>query len=227
MKTLTLFFTLLLSFPLMLLAQSADDMLKKVSSALNGGQFSPAVSYFRQAISANADRSEMFYWTSVDKNSEVSSKLAYELAVAYKRARNYDKGYLFYKELLQKSPNNVDYLAACAEMEVGRGKEKEALRTYERVIELDSDNLAANIYIGNYYYLMAEKERNQLENDYKKIPSPTRMQYAHYKDGLNLLVSTGYGKAKECLLKVIQRFPSTEAKKTLDKIVLVEKEVNK
>lgn len=227
MKTLALFFTLLLSFPLMLPAQSADDMLKKVSSALDGGQFSQAVSYFRQAIAANVDRSEMFYWTSVDKNSEVSSKMAYELAAAFKRARNYDKGFLFYKELLQKSPNNVDYLAGCAEMEVGRGNEKEALRTYEKVIELDLNNLAANIYIGNYYYLMAEKDKKQLDNDYKKITSPTRMQYARYKDGLNLVLATRYEKAKEYLQKVIQRFPSMEAKKTLEKILLIEKEVNK
>ena len=57
----------------------------------------------------------MYYWTNVDKNSEISSKLATELALAYKKNRNYDKAYLFYKELLQKAPNNVDCLEACAE----------------------------------------------------------------------------------------------------------------
>ena len=56
----------------------------------------------------------MYYWTNVDKNSEISSKLATELALAYKKNRNYDKAYLFYKELLQKTPNNVDCLEACA-----------------------------------------------------------------------------------------------------------------
>ena len=76
--------------------------------------------------------------------------------------RNYDKAYLFYKELLQRKPNDVGYLVSCAEMEVARGKEQEALRTYKKVMELDADNLAANIFIGNYLYLMAEQEKQRL-----------------------------------------------------------------
>ena len=107
-----------------------------------------AVSYFRQTIGLNIDRTEMFYWTSIDKSSEISSKLAVELASAYRRNRSYDKAYLFYKELLQKTPDNVDYLEACAEMQVCRGQEKEALRMYEKVLQLDADNLAANIFLG-------------------------------------------------------------------------------
>lgn len=55
-------------------------------------------------------------------------------ALAYKKKRNYDKAYLFYKELLQKDPNNVDCLETCAEMQVCRGQEKDALRMYEKNI---------------------------------------------------------------------------------------------
>lgn len=227
MKTLTLFFCILLSVPVMISAQTANDMLSKVSSAIKSGQQGQAVSYFRDAIELNADRSEMYYWTDVDKNSEICPKLAVELASAFKKNRNYDKAYLFYKELLQKSPDNVTYLIGCAEMEVGRGKEKEALNTYQRVLQLDADNLAANIYIGNYYYLIAERDKRQLESDYKKIAAPNRMQYARYRDGLNNVLANGYGKAKEYLQKVVRMFPSTEAKKTLDKILMIEKEVNR
>ena len=82
------------------------------------------VSLFRQAIQLNADKSEMFYWTSVDKASSVGTKMAQELAFHYKTMRNYDKAYLFCKEVLQKNPNDVKWLAACAETEVCRGKEK-------------------------------------------------------------------------------------------------------
>ena len=71
-------------------------------------QWEQAVSLFRQAIQLNVDKSEMFYWTSVDKNSNVSAKMAQELTLHYKNARNYDKAYLFCKELLQKFPNDVN-----------------------------------------------------------------------------------------------------------------------
>lgn len=41
-------------------AQTADDMLHKVSVAIESRQQVQAVSYFRQAIALNIDRSEMF-----------------------------------------------------------------------------------------------------------------------------------------------------------------------
>lgn len=225
MKTLTLLFTFLISFPLALSAQTAEDVLQKVSTAMAAEQWEQAVSLFRQAIQLNVDKSEMFYWTNVNKNSEFSLKIAEELASYYKAARNYDKAYLFYKELLQKNPDHIKWLVSCAETEVYRGKEKEALQTYLRVLSLDADNLAANIFIGNYYYLMAEQEKQQLMRDYKKISSPTRMQYARYKDGLSRLLTDRYGKAKEYLQNVIRQFPSTEVMKTLEKIKKMELEM--
>ena len=93
----------LFSLPLMLNAQSVDEMLQKVSAAIEAGQQGQAMSYFRQTISLNIDRTEMYYWTNIDKSSEISVKLANELAIAFRKKRNYDKAYLFYKELLQKN----------------------------------------------------------------------------------------------------------------------------
>ncbi len=227
MKTLTLLFTILLSFPFALTAQSVGDVLQTVAVAMSAGQTEKAVSLFQQAIQQNVDKAEMFYWTNVDKNSDICVKMADELASHYKRMRNYDKAYLFYKELLQRKPNDVGYLVSCAEMEVARGKEQEALRTYKKVMELNADNLAANIFIGNYLYLMAEQEKQQLERDYKKINAPTRMQHARYRDGLSRVLTTGYNQAKEYLQNVVRQFPSTEARKTLEKIQRIEKEINR
>lgn len=227
MRGLTVFLILMLTLPLTLSAQSGEELLLKVSSALSNEQWSQAVSYFRQAVNANADKSEMFYWTGVDKSSDVSAKMANELATYYKKERNYDKAYLFYKELLQKTPNDVKYLAACAEMEVCRGKESEALNSYQKVLSLDANNLAANIFVGNYYYLKAEQEKQQIENDYKKISTPTRMQYARYREGLSQVLATGYIKARGYLERVINQFPSVGVKNTLDRIKVIEKEVNR
>lgn len=99
MKTLTLLFSLFLMCPLSVWGQSADELLSKVSDALSEGKDDYAVSLFRQAANAGEDRTEMFYWTNVDKSSEVAPRLADVLAVHYKEMRNYDKAYLFYKEL--------------------------------------------------------------------------------------------------------------------------------
>lgn len=82
---------------------------------------------------------------------------------------------------------------------------------------LDANNLQANIFLGSYYYLQAEREKKKLEDDYKKITSPTRMQYARYRNGLSDVYSNVYSKAKDYLQRVLQLFPSTEAGNTLEK----------
>ena len=227
MKTLTLFLSLLFSFPFVLSAQMVGETLQKVSAALDNRQWDQAVTLFRQAVNTNVEKAEMFYWTGVDKSLEVSSRMGRELAAYYKDKRNYDKAYLFYKEWLQYYPEDVPGLVACAEMQMMRGEAKDALKLYETVLALDADNLQANIFLGNYYYLQAERKKKTLEDNYKKIISPTRMQYASYRNGLSDVFANGYDKAKNYLQKVLQLFPSTEAGKTLERIKILEKEMNK
>ena len=101
MRTLTLLFSFMVAFPFVLSAQSAGELLQKVSAALSEGQDDYAVSLFRQSVKAGADQTEMFYWTQVEKNSAVAPRLVNELATYYKHKRNYDKAYLFYREFLQ------------------------------------------------------------------------------------------------------------------------------
>lgn len=225
MKTLALLFSLFIICPLSLWSQSAGDLLPKLSEALSEGKDSYAISLFRQSANANMEQTEMFYWTNVDKNSAVAPRLANEMATLYKKKRNYDKAYLFYREYLQRYPEEVSALVACAEVEMMRGNETDAVKTYEKVLMLDADNLQANIFLGNYYYLQAENVKKKLEEDFKKISSPTRMQYARYRNGLSDVFAGSYSKARGYLQRVLQLFPSTEAGKTLEKIKKVELEL--
>lgn len=117
MRTLTLLFSLMVAFPFTLSAQSAGELLQKVSVALSEGQDDYAVSLFRQSANAGVEQTEMFYLTQVEKSSAVAPRLANELAAYYKRKRNYDKAYLFYREFLQYHPEDVSALVTCAEME--------------------------------------------------------------------------------------------------------------
>lgn len=225
MRTLTLLFTLMMLFSGALSAQTAGELLQKVSVALSKGQDDYAVSLFRQSANAGAEQAEMFYLTRVEKGSPVAPRLANELAAYYERKRNYDKAYLFYREYLQYHPEEISALVLCAGVEMMRGKEKEAMRIYEKVLLLDADNLQANIFLGNYFYLQAERDKKKLEEEYKKISSPTRMQHARYRNGLHDIYYYGYAKAKEYLQKVMQLFPSTEAESLLQKIAVLQKEM--
>ncbi len=227
MKTLTLLLSIVLCCPLALFGQSAAVLLKKVAEALASGNDEYAVSLFRQSAVADAEQTEMFYWTHVNKNAAVTPRLAQELAVRYKKIRNYDKAYLFYREVLQAHPQDVPTLVSCAEVQLMRGESDDAKRIYEQVMTLDPENLQANIFLGNYFYLQAERARNKLNEDYRKIASPTRMQYARYRNSLSDIFSNSYSKARTYLQKVLQLFPSTEAGKTLEKIKSIELEMNR
>ena len=225
MKILTLLFSFIFAFPFALSAQSVGELLPKISEALSAGQNDYAVSLFRQSLKSGPDQTEMFYWTQVDKNSVVAPRLAQEMAAYYKKTRNYDKAYLFYKELLQNRPEDISSLVSCAEMEMMRGKEENAVKLYEKVLSLDADNLQANIFLGNYFYLQAERQKKSLEDNFKKLNTPTKMQYARYRNGLSDVFVNDYSKAKGYLQRVLRLFPSTEAGKTLDKIKLLELEL--
>lgn len=82
-------------------------------------------------------------------------------------------------------------------MEVCCGWEFEVLEIYWKVLLLDVDNLVVNIFIGNYFYLKVEREKKQLEVDYKKISVFIWMQYVCYCDGFSCVMSIGYGKVRE------------------------------
>ncbi|WP_321334747.1 tetratricopeptide repeat protein [uncultured Bacteroides sp.] len=227
MKTLTVFWVIFL-FPFAVFAQSGgNDVLSQLSQAMANQSWDQAIVLFNKVINSDVAKAEMYYWTEVDKNSAVCPRMAYALADYYENARNYDKSYLFYKELTQMKSDDVNSWVSCANMQVMRGKEKDALTMYLQALKLDPNNLTANIFVGNYYYFSAEQERQKIETSYTKLSAPTRMQYARYKNSLGEVMSGDYSKAKSYLQNVLQHFPSTEAQKTLDKIQLIEKEVNR
>lgn len=203
-------------------AQRADQILPNVTLAISQQHWEEASNLFRLAIEKDSYISELFFLREIGLNCPARKDMVRYLGDYFKSTRKYEKAYDFYKELSQNNTQDVYILTNCAELEVILGKETDALHTYEKVLSIDGNNLPANIYIGNYYYFAAEKERQQLEKDYKKLTPPTRMQYARYRDELNKLIVSDFGKAKIYLERVTRLFPSVEAKKTLEKIRKIE-----
>ena len=221
-------FTILFSFftllSMSLSAQTAEQVLPNVTIALAQQHWEEASNLFRLAIDKDLYKSEKYFQEQITANCPARTEMIHQLGFYSKGHREYEKAYDYYKELIQLRPREIIYLTSFAELEVILGKEADALKSYEKILLMDSNNLAANIFIGNYYYFTADKEKKILENEFKKIGAPTRMQYANYRNELSRLVASDYGKAKTYLEKVIKQFPSVEAKKTLDKILAVEEE---
>lgn len=224
-------FTILLSFFLLLSlslkAQTVEQILPNVENALAQQHWEEASNLFRLAVDKDLYKSEKFFRDHVTLNCPARTEMIHQLGFYCKGSRDYDKAYMYYKELTELRPHEVIYLSTLAELEMIEGKEGDARNSYEKILSLDSNNLAANIFMGNYYFFAADKEKKSLDGEFKKLGSPTRMQYANYRNELSKLVATDFGKARTYLEKVIRLFPSVEAKNTLDKIKLVEDESKK
>lgn len=224
-------FTILLSFftlfSLSISAQTVEQILPNISNALAQQHWEEASNLFRLAVDKDLYKSEKFFQEKISSDCPARTEMIHQLGFYCKGSRNYEKAYDYYKELIELRPREVIYLISFAELQVILGKENDALNTYERILTIDNNNLAANIFIGNYYFFLADKEKRTLDSEFKKTETPTRMQYAKYRNELARLVSNEYDKAKSFLEKVIHQFPSVEAKKTLDKIQAVELESKK
>lgn len=140
---------------------------------------------------------------------------------------------LFYLlSLLSASPATVlsqvrpghpaDSLCRQAEQCFSRNDMERARSLYEEVLRYDATHLQANIFLGNYYYLRAEHERAVLEDEYRKLTSPTRMQYAAFRNRMSDLLQHRYAQAKGHLQAALLRLPSTEVQHTLAAIAALE-----
>lgn len=227
MKTLTLILLFSLLPTLSGWSQPVQTTLNEISIALDKKDWQNAVHLFSNAIPLSVEKAEMYYWTRVDKNCEAATGMLFELGAYYKAERNYDKAYLFYKELTNKHPNEVKYLEERAHVEVWGGKSTDAVLTYEQILYLDPDNLDANIFMGNYYFLLAEQKKERLEKDFRTISSPTRMQVISYRNSIGEIYRTDYLRAKPFLENVVSQFSSTEAKKSLEKIEKMERRMER
>lgn len=226
MRTLTLLLTLLLSLPLTMLAQSDGELFSKVSMAVDENRYEQAEKLFREAVFDDVENAELFYWTYWDKQGSIAPRLAYDLALYYEKAYNYEKASIFYKECIRYNPQDVKGLLMVARMDVMRGKENEAIHTYEKVLSLEPDNLDAHIYAGNYYYLQGKLERQQVEQNYKRVKAPTHMQYAHYRNELDRVFSEKFTKSRSHFEHVLKQFSSVGAKKALTEIERIKKEIS-
>ena len=208
-------------------AQTAEQILPNISNALAQQHWEEASNLFRLAVDKDLFKAEKFFQEEIGPDCPARTEMIHQLGFYCKGSRNYEKAYDYYKELVELRPREVIYLISLADLEVILGKENDALKTYEKILSIDSNNLAANIFIGNYYFFIADKEKRTLDSEFKKMQAPTRMQYANYRNELARLVTTEFEKAKTFLEKVVRQFPSVEAKNTLEKIHAVEVESKK
>lgn len=218
MKTLTILFCLLFSVSLALPAQTTEEQSNTLMEALKQGRKETVLPLFRKLLKQAPEQAETCFRLYTEEGTSLHMLLAEELIDFYRTRHDYDKAYTLCRELLDLRPQDVSLIAACADLQFQAGHLPEAVALYERVLTKDSAHVQAHIFLGNYHYWQGERARKVLDEEYSKLPSPTRMQYANYRNNLSLLLTTYYAHAKQHLQSVLHTFSSTEAAKTLQAI---------
>lgn len=198
------------------------EILSQVSIAIDNMQWRLVESLYIEALKENSSSAEHFFWTKVPGKGAECVVMGWVLGDHHKKNKEYEKAHLFFTEVLKLMPDDLDAICANAEIAVFRERPEEALELYRGVLEKHPDHLAANIFTGNYHFLKAEKKRVVIEREFKQLKSPTRMEYAHYRQNMDMLLNEEYAKAKHHLEKVVANFSSLEAKRTLEKIRVIE-----
>jgi|WetSurMetagenome_2_1015567.scaffolds.fasta_scaffold66794_2 tetratricopeptide (TPR) repeat protein len=221
MKKFSLIILLLIGILCPASGQNAESLLGQVTQALSLSHWQEAGNLFCLAVDADVFRSECYLKESVTADNPARPFMLLYLGDYFRRNRNYDAADIYYKDLVALKPD-ISNLSRLAEMELQLGHEVEALNAYQIIADKDEKNLSANIFLGNYYFCRAEKNRAELERNYKKIVNPSRMQTADYHNNQQQVFNVDYKRSRLYLQRVLKLFPSTEVGKTLKKIKEIE-----
>lgn len=222
-----LFFIAFIS-PLMLSAQTqnTDSLMNKLMVGLENQNWEEVTTCFHQFANENPESAEVFYWVKAYDKSALSDVLLLWLAKSYYNKGKQDKALDLVKTYYKNSANlSVGALLDLAQFLTDLGEVRLTQSIYKEVIKIEPNNLNANLFLGNYLYIRAERERKRVSDIYDQKKRPTRMQYAEYREKLKELYNASYIEAREYLQKAYRMLASAELKETIDHIDEIKKQV--
>lgn len=222
-----LLITALLS-PFMAMAQTlnTDSLMNQMMIGLEEEKWEDVISCFHRFAEENPESAEVFYWVKAYDKTAISDTLLLGLAKSYYTKGKTNKALELSKTYYKNNKNlTVNKLLDLAELLTNLGEIRLTQNVYNEVIEIDPNNLSANLFLGNYLYLRAERERKRVCFNYKKKKKPTRMQYAEYREKLKELYNASYLDAREYLHRAYQKLTSSELKATISHIDEIKKDM--
>lgn len=138
-----------------------------------------------------------------DKEYYFGKKLAY----TYYNSKQYAKLESLTTQLLLLRPDDTKMMQFKATSFQGQKKMKEAKAAFEKLIEINPENLSANIFLGNYAYQVGKMQIDKETKKYEAIPKPTRAQYSQFQKKIKITIGNAYGKAIPYLEKANELKP--------------------
>ncbi|MBO4805624.1 MAG: tetratricopeptide repeat protein [Paludibacteraceae bacterium] len=99
------------------------------------------------------------------KYPETSDSLSIAIAkFLYSKAR-YEEASPILKELLRKDSSNVYLKSTLADAMLHSNNNDSAKVLYQEIIDADPDNIEASLFLGNYYFLIAQESKKVMGDD--------------------------------------------------------------
>lgn len=130
-------------------------------------------------------------------------------------------------ELLEQLPDNMDFLKARGDALFEVGRERESVEYFNRMLEIDDKNLDAYIFLGIYNFWKGSLEMKKINNEFNRLVTPTRMQYASHRKKQRDLLDTRFAASEKYLEKALAIKPTPYIRDVLYNIYVQRSEVDK
>lgn len=206
-------------------SQKTDTIVSQLLVEYDKGNYSNVLSLFETLAEKDPYNAEVFYWLRAAENESLKPKVLVTLAKCYHKCNNAPKTIAMYKELATKANPSIPMLQDAAKVVINLGDVKVTQLIYQKILEKDPKNAAANLFLGNFIYLRVQKELSRLEYNFNQKKKHTRMEYAEYRKAKKSLYDNYFTQAEKYLRIAQKQRKSAEVSKTLQKIKDLEQEL--
>lgn len=163
----------------------------------------------------DVDTQIMAYKTGAERSPADKERYLLKLCYIYKKQKDSDNLLACAIEILN---NNSSHLKAMEYKGTALQYKKDmagAKTTFEEIYDIDSTNINANIFLGNYHYQVGKQKLESSRKKYDKIANPTRVEWHNHNEKSKETMSTYYRPAIKHLEYVYVRKPNSSIKKML------------
>ncbi|MGL4292220.1 MAG: tetratricopeptide repeat protein [Bacteroidales bacterium] len=126
-----------------------------------------------------------------------------------------------------EQPENILWLKLEAEGWLLLGDANHAIPVYRQILQRDSTDLDALLFMGNYFYMAGKQKLDAAEKQYSQQPNNSRIHYAAHRAQLQSILDEDLSRSAEFLEKANEVQSNKTVSNTLYEIYVLKSEVEK
>lgn len=141
------------------------------------------------------DTQILAYKAGVERSPVDHIKYQLKLCPVYKKKKDYDSMLACATDVLSLDPTNTKGLSYKGSALQGKKDMTGAAAAYTELYAVDSSNINANLFLGNYNYQVGKNKLASARKKYDKIAKPTRVQWSEHNKYNTSILNSYYADA--------------------------------